>query len=104
MKIGFNKIKKLPVETASGRPLGKIIDAEIDLSFHAITKYTVVPNRWLGLKQKLLISPNQIIQITETKIIVDDAVIRETSEKSVSDEISGLANQAAISSHINYDG
>jgi sporulation protein YlmC with PRC-barrel domain len=104
MKSDFSTLRNKPVETADGQPLGKIIDAEIDLSIHAIMKYTVSPNRWLGFKQNLLISPNQIVQITDTKIIVDDMAIKEKPEHAVSDELTGLANPAAIGSQINYAG
>lgn len=104
METEFNGLKNKRVETYSGRPLGRIIDAEIDLSNHTITKYVISPGRWLGLKQKLLISPNQIVEITDKKIIVEDAAVKETPRNAASEEISGLANSAAIGSRINYDG
>ncbi|MEK7159607.1 MAG: PRC-barrel domain-containing protein [Patescibacteria group bacterium] len=74
MILDIKTIKKLNVETESGVALGKIIDLEIDTTNHSVIKYLVTKTKFLNTSEKLLISPAQIIRVTETKIIVQDTL------------------------------
>ncbi len=74
MRIELNKLKKLPVLTKSEHPLGRIVNAEINLEQNTIDKYYVVRKRFFAKSPVLLIAPDQIISINESRIIVQDAV------------------------------
>jgi len=74
MIIDIKTIKRLEVETESGITLGKIVDFEIDTTNHNIIKYLVTKSKFLNASEKLLLSPTQIIRVTETKIIVQDTL------------------------------
>ncbi|MBU1132158.1 PRC-barrel domain-containing protein [Patescibacteria group bacterium] len=82
MIINFQKLKNLPVETEKGIHLGDLIDIEINVNDHSITKYLANDKKYLITGNKFLISPEQIISISEEKIIVaDNTVLSEEQEK-----------------------
>lgn len=65
-----------PVFTQSGVKLGHIYDVEIDIETHHVRKYFIGP-RFLG-KETYLVTPVQIISITDQKIIVEDNIVKES--------------------------
>lgn len=75
----FLKAKKIinsKVVTQSGQFLGRVTDFELDIADQRVSKYFISG----FLKERLIISSGQVIEIKEKEIIVDDAVIR-VSEK-----------------------
>lgn len=81
MYINQQKLIRLPVFTESGEKLGHVHDFEIDLETHQIRKYLVVSG--LISKDVYYISPAQIVSVTDDKIIVEDATLKnlETASK-----------------------
>jgi sporulation protein YlmC with PRC-barrel domain len=75
MIITFKALTSLPVFTQSGIKLGHIQDIELDVDDHFIRCYIVEP-KFFG-KELYRIVPLQIKKITDEKIIVDDAVIKD---------------------------
>ena len=82
----FRQLKNLPVYTKSNEFLGKVKDVEFNIDSHNINKYIIkssdMVKRIVG--KELLISPSQIINIDEQKMIVEDNVGKEN----------GLINEA----------
>jgi sporulation protein YlmC with PRC-barrel domain len=74
MRIEFKQLKELTVETQSGIYLGKVTNAHIDTDSHTILQYYVVKKRLLSRSPELLVSPTQVISITEDKLIVNNNV------------------------------
>lgn len=74
MLLDLKTIKRLNVETESGVGLGKIVDLEIDVDSHGVVKYVVVKSKFLNSSERLLISPAQVVHVTENKMIVQDTL------------------------------
>ncbi len=81
MQIDFKTLKKLPVKTGSGIFLGYIHDLQIQTQTQSINKYLVKKSSDIFKKEHLLISPNQIIQITPEAIIVSENLVGEKPVK-----------------------
>jgi sporulation protein YlmC with PRC-barrel domain len=67
---------KLPVETKSGTPLGRVAGFEFDADLHAILRYLVLPKGLAArlLKKPLLVAREQVLSIDAEKMVVDDSV------------------------------
>lgn len=73
------KLLKLPVHTHSGTHLGKLVGFDFEPGQQMIMSYRVRPK---GIAKSILKSPlrigrEQVLSITEEKMIVDDAVEKE---------------------------
>jgi sporulation protein YlmC with PRC-barrel domain len=68
------KIIGLSVYTYSGKFLGKIIDLESAPQSEIVIKYIIEPDSLIKtiLGTRLIISPEQIISLTEEKMVVED--------------------------------
>ncbi|HLD27650.1 MAG TPA: PRC-barrel domain-containing protein [Patescibacteria group bacterium] len=77
MQLTFNQLKNLPVYTSSGDLLGKIEEVEIDPRTHQVVKYQVKSQEIIKrlTTGNLLISPSQIISLTNEKMVVEDNVV-----------------------------
>lgn len=67
---------KLPVETKSGAPLGRVAGFEFDAEGQAILRYRVRPRGLAAgmLKKPLLVAREQVLSIDAEKMVVDDNV------------------------------
>lgn len=77
MRLTLSQLHNLPVQTQSGRSLGRVVDIEVDQSQQEIRAYhvrsrTVIPGLF---EQKLIIDRAQVVRLTEKKLIVDDGVV-----------------------------
>jgi sporulation protein YlmC with PRC-barrel domain len=80
MFIDWHSLTHLPVFTESGQRLGNIREVEIDVENHHVRKY-LVTHGFIG-KETFLVTPGQIKEVSNERIIVDDAVIKaEAAEK-----------------------
>ncbi len=79
MRIPYSQLKKLPVETRSGTVLGRVSDVVLDVEVQHIVQYEVKQSR-LSTK-KYVINREQVVSITAEKIIVEDAVVRQSKER-----------------------
>ena len=84
MIINLHNLKNLPVFTQSGIMLGQIDDLNIQIEDHYVKNYQV-SSGFFRVK-KYLIKPEQIVEINKEKIVVEDAVIKETSQEEVKAE------------------
>lgn len=75
MFINLRALQHLPVITQSGKKLGQVHDVEIAIDTHHVRKYIV--SRFLG-KEQYLITPAQVVRITETEMVVEDAIIKDS--------------------------
>jgi len=74
MIINYKKLKSLQVETKSGMKIGKIHDVEIDIDTNGIVKYLITEGLFTT---DLIVSPEQVISITEKKVVVEDNISSE---------------------------
>lgn len=76
--ITLKTLNNLPVETKSGMRLGRVVGAEIDEASHLIVTYLVQPGRIARplVRTPLRISRTQVLSITASRMIVDDATPR----------------------------
>ncbi len=67
---------KLPVYTKSGLHLGRLVGFEIEIESQMITHYQVRPKGLSArlFKTPLLVAREQVVSITEEKMIVEDNV------------------------------
>ncbi|MDP3986271.1 MAG: hypothetical protein Q8P77_02485 [Candidatus Veblenbacteria bacterium] len=75
---------KLPVHTVSGQHLGRVCGVEVDASAKQVIHYEVaaaVPLAQLWGK-KLLISPEQVVSISQQAMVVVDTFSREMAPTS----------------------
>ena len=67
---------KLPVQTKSGTPLGRVAGFELELDTQTIVRWQVRPKGIAArvLKKPFLIGREQVLSIDEEKMVVDDNV------------------------------
>ncbi len=80
MRLGFQQLKKMIVETLSGTKLGKVDDIIFDIDEQMIVQYQVKHTGISG--SNYLINRDQVARFEEKKMIVYDTVIKR-KEKSV---------------------
>ncbi len=73
------KLLKLPVETRSGTGLGRVLGFDIEVESQSVSRWRVRPD---GLARRMLAHPlvvsrEQVLSITEEKMVVDDSVEKE---------------------------
>lgn len=73
MRISYSHLRKLSVETKTGKILGHVCDLVLDIDGYDIVQYEV--KSYILSTKKYIIDRKQVISITTEKIIVDDAVI-----------------------------
>ncbi len=81
MRIDSRDLLGLPVVTASGTRLGKVLSFEVDADSHAVVAYHVGARNWPLGGTDHLIAPGQVLAITAEKMTVADGAVRETDEK-----------------------
>ena len=83
MRIAFTQLKSLPVLTESGANLGRVIDVEIDINGHGISKYII--SAWPAIlkREKLFIAPDQIVAIDAERVIVKDGAVKVAEPKRI---------------------
>lgn len=81
--VNHKELINLPVETRNGDFLGKIASLEIDTDSQSIVSYNVEYSNILKriLKDKLLISRNQVISIESDKMLVEGNVLTEQARQ-----------------------
>ena len=83
MTLRKSKLINLPVYTNSGEQLGKISDFEFDPSTQTIVRYYVRSGTLLReiVQRELIISREQLVVVTEEKMVVVDSVVPEKAMK-----------------------
>ena len=76
MRINYKNLKLLPVETKSGQVLGYIKDIVLETEGQSVVQYEV--GNLFG--KKYLVGREQVLSIDESKIIVDDNVLKIENE------------------------
>lgn len=79
MRITYKQLKKLPVETKSGKMLGHVCDVVFEIDGQLVAQYEVSPSLLSG--KKYLISREQVLSISAEKMIVSDGVVRVEVEQ-----------------------
>lgn len=97
MIINEQTLIRLPVFTEAMKKLGHVIDIEFDVESHSVRKYMVGAR---FQKEVYLVSPAQVISITEEKIIVEDGVIKDVEAADLKDRIMPRGFDAAVPSTI----
>lgn len=77
MILSRKQLLQLPVETRSGQSIGRVVDLEFDAAEQRIWRYHVSQGS-VFFKNKLLISPSQVISLSEQKMVVEDGVVKGT--------------------------
>ncbi|MBI5077146.1 hypothetical protein HZB94_02080 [Candidatus Falkowbacteria bacterium] len=98
MRVNFKKLRKIPVETESGVNLGRVVDVELDAEKHLVSKYFVAKTTF-GVSKifdagQLSIAPNQIVSVSNEKIVVEDNVCREEKRVSADQQIPNVETSA----------
>ncbi|USN53450.1 MAG: PRC-barrel domain-containing protein [Candidatus Nomurabacteria bacterium] len=72
----------LPVETKSGQALGHIDDIELDPMTQQVLRYYVKSGHLVAalLQKELIVAAEQVLSITEEKMVVDDLVLPQADE------------------------
>ncbi len=73
------KLRNLPGETKGGTGLGRVIGFDVELESQSILRWRVRPNGLASrmLSHPLIVSREQVLSISEEKMVVDDAVEKE---------------------------
>ncbi|MBU2229196.1 PRC-barrel domain-containing protein [Patescibacteria group bacterium] len=79
MQIPTKKLLRLPVFTCSGEELGKISEFGVDCDTQEVGQYFVRSSHLIEelFSKELIINKNQVVSITEEKMIVEDLVGEE---------------------------
>lgn len=85
MSLSSKDLINLPVYTQSDKYLGKVLSFEIDADTQTVIKYYVragsLAAELLGESKELIISQNQVISLTEEKMVVEDLVGMDLAEE-----------------------
>lgn len=83
MAISHKELINLPVYTKSDIHLGYIAQFEIDELSQKVTRYVVNTHKGIAglFKQQLFISPQQVVHIDRTKMVVEDLVLKLKAEE-----------------------
>jgi sporulation protein YlmC with PRC-barrel domain len=81
MRLSKSQLLHLPVETRSGRQLGKIVDFVVDAASQTIVQYHVKSSTFVpGLfEQKLLVGRDEVVSLTNEKMVVEDSAVEVRS-------------------------
>lgn len=84
MRLSKSQLLHLPVETRSGRQLGKIEDFVVDAASQTVVQYHVKSTTFVpGLfEQKLLVGRDEVISLTNEKMIVEDSAVEAARSQS----------------------
>lgn len=78
MRISTDTLLGLRVRTDSGAVLGKVHAVVLDIDFNCIVQYLVRPKGIideLRRRQEYRIAPSQVISVSKTEVVVEDAVM-----------------------------
>lgn len=87
MLVSWEQLYRLPVVTELGTKIGIVVGIDIQTESHAVTQYHVKPGTFISglLSKHLLISPDQIIDISERQMTVKENAVpvkaRTTQER-----------------------
>lgn len=73
MLVSLKKLIGLPVFTQSGNRLGKVSDVNIETDTHTVREYLIRAS--IFNSRVFLIKPIQVLEITDRKMLVEDAVL-----------------------------
>ena len=79
MRISYSQLRKLSVETKSGEVLGHVGDVVFDLDGQLVVQYEVRSS--ILSTKKYTISREQVLSITDKKMLVDDAVVGQQEDR-----------------------
>lgn len=71
--------RNLPVETASGAPVGKLVGVELDSESHRVAFYQVRRRRIVPSGPDLLIAPTQVVSLSNERMVVEDLLARDAT-------------------------
>lgn len=102
MIIPWEKLNNLPVETESGQGIGRVYGLDVETESSLIKNYRVKSKGIIKgfLASELIISRDEVISISEEKMVVNDATITEKS--AVAEKVKAIQPQAGakISSQV----
>lgn len=77
MSITATKLYTLPVETESGRSVGKVCDVVLNEQTHTVEQYEVLTHRSLRkpFGTHLLVHASQVVSITAQKMVIEDLTL-----------------------------
>ncbi|MFA5052293.1 MAG: PRC-barrel domain-containing protein [Patescibacteria group bacterium] len=83
MRMSAKQLVGLATYTQAGDHLGKVSDIVIDPETHTVQQYAIRSHDLIGelLQRDLLVSADQVISISEEKMVVEDAVVAERDQK-----------------------
>lgn len=85
MNLSSKDLINLPVYTQSDKYLGKVLSFEMDAETQSIIKYYVKAGNLaadlLGESKELIVFQNQVISLTEEKMVVEDLVGKDLAEE-----------------------
>ena len=98
MKISSKKIIGMMVETKSGENLGKVESFNLEVESQSVLEYKIKPSSLVTglIKEDLIISRGQVIEITNKKMIVDDNVVKNKTENELKKIVKQRAVQGAL--------
>lgn len=75
MRLTLRELKGLPVVTVLGRPVGRVVDVELDPHTLRVAAFRVRPKTALPglLGGELIIAERQVVRLTREALVVDDA-------------------------------
>ena len=76
MLVSLKKLIGLPVFTQSGEKLGKVLNVNIEADSQVVREYLVRAS--IFNSRVFLIKPIQVMEITDRKMVVEDAVLRDS--------------------------
>lgn len=80
MILARKQLIHLPVQTASGQKIGRVQDVELDEQTHEVLHYHVIQGDIVipGFSgTTLLVAPSQVVELTDQRMLVDDALISD---------------------------
>lgn len=87
-KINYKKLLKLPVEDVLGNKIGTISGFDIDVDSQRVIVYYVNAHAVVRIvSQELTIHSDQVVSISNEKMVVDDMSIKEGNKKTATQAV-----------------
>lgn len=93
MNLDSKEIINLPVETQSGKKLGRVTHYIIESESQSVTKYFIkAPNLKISnlFGDELMIDRGQVVSLSQKKMIVDDNIRTVKQKKEIIKQTSSL--------------
>lgn len=93
MRISFKRLKQLPVETASGFRLGRVLDCILEVDGQLVAQYVVRAHLFA---EDRLIGRDQVLSMTSERMVVEDRLLKPSIDERIAEASPSMSSKPAV--------